>query len=132
MAVENTKFKPKLSSNIIEGATPLEEVADEVTDDKKEDTPKIKGVAVKEVKEVEDKKEPVDETKEPKKEDTPTVSFDTKEVRNTIERNVKICPKVNHTCVIGGVPYHLEKGKQVNVPLNVKTILMKADLLMPL
>lgn len=127
MAVENTKFKPKLSSNIIEGATPLEEVEEEVVD-KKETIKKKSGA--KEVVEVE-KEEPV-EVEEPEKEESPSITFDTKEVINTIERNVKICPKVNHSCTIGGVKYHLEKGKQVNVPLNVKTILMKADLLMPL
>ena len=126
MAVENTKFKPKLSSNLIEGATPVEEV-EEVTE--KTEAPKKKGATGKEVKEVEDKKE---ESVEEEEETTPTVTFDTKEVRSTVERNVKICPKVNHSCVIGGVSYHLEKGKQVNVPLSVKTILMKADLLMPL
>lgn len=45
---------------------------------------------------------------------------------------VKILPKTNHTCVIGGVRYTLKKGVQQNVPLDVKSILTKADLLLPL
>lgn len=48
------------------------------------------------------------------------------------ERNVKVVLGCSHTCTIGGVRYHFEKGKQYNVPMNVKTILRQAGLLMPL
>lgn len=62
---------------------------------------------------------------------TATVTFeDTKST--PIQKNVKIRPRVNHSCNIGGVAYHFEKGKQYNVPENVKSILLQADLLMPL
>lgn len=47
-------------------------------------------------------------------------------------KNVKILPKENHTCCIGGVRYYLKKGVQTNVPVEVKEILNKAGLLMPL
>lgn len=45
---------------------------------------------------------------------------------------VKICPNTNHNCTIGGIRYCLKKGVQVNVPQEVKTILNKSGLLMPL
>ncbi len=45
---------------------------------------------------------------------------------------VRILPRTDHSCVIGGVRYTLTKGVQQNVPLNVKEILAKADLLLPL
>lgn len=47
-------------------------------------------------------------------------------------RNVKIRLKKNHSCVIGGERYNFEAGKQVSVPENVKDILMRADMLLPL
>lgn len=47
-------------------------------------------------------------------------------------RNVKVRLKRNHSCVIGGERYNFEVGKQVSVPENVKAILMRADLLLPL
>lgn len=45
---------------------------------------------------------------------------------------VKILPKVDHSCVIGGTRYTLKKGVQQNVPLDVKNILSRNDLLLPL
>lgn len=47
-------------------------------------------------------------------------------------RNVKIRLKKDHSCVIGGERYNFEGGKQISVPENVKAILMRADLLLPL
>lgn len=47
-------------------------------------------------------------------------------------RNVRIRLKRNHSCVIGGERYNFEAGKQVSVPENVKDILMRADMLLPL
>lgn len=49
-----------------------------------------------------------------------------------IVKNAKILPKENHSCCIGGVRYYLKKGVQTNVPIEVKEVLNKAGLLMPL
>lgn len=68
-----------------------------------------------------------------KAEDAPAVTFNTEAVpKRPLERNVKVCLKVNHSCKIGGVQYHFERGKQVNVPASVKSILLEAGLLLPL
>ena len=124
-------FKPKASSNIIEGVTPVEEqnsttpVEEEntVTNTPSpvvEETPATVAPAVPEAKE--------DEVKT-----APSVTFaDNSPKKTPIEKNVKIRTRVNHSCCIGGVRYHFEKGKQVNVPESVKAILLQADLLMPL
>ena len=113
-----SKFKPKASNNIIEGATPVEETG--VTN-----TPDEISVGVAPTEET-----PVAEST--KVSDTaPTVTFEDKK-STPIEKNVKVRLKAEHSCAIGGVRYNFEKGKQYNVPTNVKTILMQADLLMPL
>lgn len=129
-----SKFKPKASSNIIEGATPVEETAVTNTPDEvsvgatpAEETPVADNSAVTtpvEKTEEDSKKEEVSET-------APTVTFEDKK-STPIEKNVKVCLKTKHSCHIGGVAYHFEKGKQYNVPASVKSILMQADLLMPL
>lgn len=60
----------------------------------------------------------------------PAVKFDDKNTgKSPIERNVKVALIKNHSCTIGGVTYHFEKGKQYNVPQSVKTILKQAGLL---
>lgn len=117
MAARN--FKPKASSNIIEGATPVDETEVTMTPDESV------GATVEET--------PVADSTETNKvsETAPTVTFEDKK-STPIEKNVKICLKVKHSCFIGGVAYHFEKGKQYNVPSSVKSILMQADLLMPL
>ena len=115
MATKN--FKPKASSNIIEGATPVEEQS-VITSVAQEDSV----VEAPEVPETENK---VEETNQ-------TVTFEDKTTKTPIEKNVKIRTRVNHSCSIGGVRYHFEKGKTVNVPESVKAILLQADLLMPL
>ena len=57
----------------------------------------------------------------------------TKENTNPIvEKRVKVKMKKDHKCHIGGEWYHLLADKQYNVPENVKEILAKADLLLPL
>lgn len=129
MAARN--FKPKASSNIIEGATPVEEqipvtpveeenVAEATATTEVQETP---------VAEVAKAPEAVNEVPET----TPTVTFnEDKSNKAPIEKNVKIRTRVNHSCCIGGVRYHFEKGKQTNVPESVKAILLQADLLMPL
>lgn len=68
-----------------------------------------------------------------------TDSFEDSEINinaNIVQKSpvkfVRILPRTDHSCVIGGVRYTLTKGVQQNVPLNVKEILSKADLLLPL
>lgn len=115
MAVANGKFKPKASSNIIEGVTPADEA--EVT--------AIQELASEDfVAEEPEKVQVVEEV--------PTVKFEDVVSKPAVAKNVKVCLKANHSCTIGGVRYHFEKGKQYNVPEGVKTILRQADLLMPL
>ena len=112
-----TSFKPKASSNIIEGATPVEEVVTPV--EQEEVVEATSEPAVLETTEVPDSK-------------NEKVTFEDKSTKTPIEKNVKIRTRVNHTCSIGGVRYHFEKGKLTNVPESVKAILLQADLLMPL
>lgn len=47
-------------------------------------------------------------------------------------KSVKIKMAKNHKCSIGGIFYNLEKGKTYVVPENVKRILSKVGLLLPL
>lgn len=128
MATRN--FKPKASSNIIEGATPVEEQIP-VTPVEEENvaeataTPIVQETPATEATEAPEKENEVPKT-------TPTVTFEDKSSKTPIEKNVKIRTRVNHSCCIGGVRYHFEKGKQTNVPESVKAILLQADLLMPL
>jgi hypothetical protein len=61
----------------------------------------------------------------------PVVMIDTAP-KSAPDRNVKIRVGRNHSCSIGGTSYHFEAGKVYNVPLNVKKILEKVDLLKPL
>lgn len=65
-------------------------------------------------------------------EDNDNVDINADVVQKAPVKNVKILPKVDHTCVIGGERYTLKAGVQQNVPLEVKNILTKADLLSPL
>lgn len=130
-------FKPKASTNIIEGATLVDETA--VTNTPEE------GVVNTPEQETPAQETPTEETtategqtvveEEKSEEETqttaPTVTFEDKE-STPAEKNVKIRLRAKHSCNIGGVPYHFEKGKQYNVPQSVKSILMQADLLMPL
>ena len=45
------------------------------------------------------------------------------------EKMVKIRLREKHFCNIGGTPYHFKKNEVYTVPLNVKHVLMEADLL---
>jgi hypothetical protein len=100
------QFKPKTS-----GATVLDTVApDEV---KQEDT-----VIETSVETVEEK--------------TDEVTANENIVQKPVVKNVKILPNCDHTCSIGGTRYFLKKGVQTNVPQEVKDILNKSGLLMPL
>ena len=117
-------FKPKATNNT-EGAIPIEEVGATITPDEVssevnpvEETPVAEVISVEETEKVETSPET-------------TVTFeDTKST--PIKKNVKVCLRANHSCSIGGVTYHFEKGKQYNVPESVKSILLQADLLKPL
>lgn len=60
---------------------------------------------------------------------TDEVVMTPKEKSRPIERNVKVCLNTDHSCSIGGVRYHFEKGKSQNVPESVKAILKQAGLL---
>ena len=60
------------------------------------------------------------------------VSFNEDLNQKSAVKFVKILPKMDHNCSIGGVRYFLKKGVQQNVPAEVKEVLMKSDLLMPL
>ena len=128
MAARN--FKPKASSNIIDGATPVEEQIP-VTPAEEENTVETATSPV-EVESPVTVVPEVPETKEDEDKTEPSVTFEDKSSKTPIEKNVKIRTKVNHSCCIGGVRYHFEKGKQTNVPESVKAILLQADLLMPL
>ena len=128
MATKN--FKPKASSNIIEGVTPVEEkIPMTPVEEEKVSEPTstfdVQETPVTEVAEVTEKETEVPNTASP-------VTFEDKSSKSPIEKNVKIRTRVNHSCCIGGVRYHFEKGKQTNVPESVKAILLQADLLMPL
>lgn len=100
------QFKPKTS-----GATVLDTVApDEVN---QEDT-----VIETSVETVEEK--------------TDEVTANENIVQKPVVKNVKILPNCDHTCSIGGTRYFLKKSVQTNVPQEVKDILNKSGLLMPL
>lgn len=71
---------------------------------------------------VEDKKE---------EEDLVVVVEQPKEVVAPVKM-VKVLMSENHKCCIGGEWYYLMKGKQYNVPLNVKEVLMRANKLSPM
>lgn len=57
---------------------------------------------------------------------------DSTDVEVPKDHMVKIRPRENHRCTIGGVTYDLKKGVTINVPEFVKSVLAKADLLQPL
>ena len=124
-------FKPKASSNIIEGVTPVADEQTVVAPTEEEN--EVQDTSTPDVQESSVVNEPeVTESKEVEETNAPTVTFEDKTPKATVQKNVKIRTKVNHSCCIGGVRYHFEKGKHTNVPESVKAILLQADLLMPL
>lgn len=129
MATRN--FKPKASSNIIEGATPVEE-QNVVTPVEQEEVAEATSVPAPVETPVAEATEATEHENEKVEETSPTVTFAENKTNTPAEKNVKIRTRVSHSCCIGGVRYHFEKGKQVNVPESVKAILLQADLLMPL
>lgn len=129
MATRN--FKPKASSNLIEGATPAEEQT-VVAPVEQEEVAEPTSIPVVEEAPVDEATEAPQHENEQVQETAPTVTFEDKSTKTPVEKNVKIRTRVDHSCCIGGVRYHFEKGKQTNVPESVKAILLQADLLMPL
>ena len=124
------KFKPKASSNVIEGATPVDEMNPMTPVEEETETTPTASIVEEETPATPVAEVP--ETKTDAVETAPVVTFEEEKTKAPIEKNVKIRTRVNHSCCIGGVRYHFEKGKQVNVPESVKSILLQADLLMPL
>lgn len=129
MATRN--FKPKASSNIIEGATPVEE-QNVVTPVEQEGVAEATSTPAPLETSVVEATEATEHENEKVEETSPTVTFAENKTNTPAEKNVKIRTRVNHSCCIGGVRYHFEKGKVTNVPESVKAILLQADLLMPL
>ena len=50
----------------------------------------------------------------------------------TAQSNVKVRCRYDHSCTVAGVKYSFKKGVVQTVPLNVKKVLERADLLLPL
>lgn len=106
------QFKPKTS-----GATVLDTVApDEIAQEEAVET-------------VEDSIKTVEKTTEVT---TDEITANVDLMQKPAVKNVKILPKCDHTCCIGGTRYFFKKGVQTNVPQEVKDVLNKSGLLMPL
>ena len=97
-----TKFKPKTTGTVVDEAT----------------------IPVTNTEEVTESVENIDS------EDSVNVNADI--IQKSPVKNVRILPRTNHSCVIGGTRYTLRKGVQQVVPLEVKNILAREDLLLPL
>lgn len=98
--------------------------------------PKTSGVVIDDentevTENITDTAEGVEDTTEPET-DNGEVNVDLNIVQKAPVKNVRVLPKTDHTCVIGGERYFFKAGVQQNVPLEVKEILAKADLLSPL
>lgn len=63
---------------------------------------------------------------------TPEITIEVGAQKEAPTKNVKICPKKDHSCSVGGVRYHFVAGVQTIVPEEVKRILSENDLLRPL
>lgn len=107
-----SKFKPKTNGATLVDTSAPEEV--ETTD----------------VSVTEGVENPVETVENPVDSDEVTVNKDIEQ--KPAVKNVKILPNTNHTCCIGGTRYFLKKGVQTVVPQEVKDILNKSGLLMPL
>lgn len=66
------------------------------------------------------------------KEKAPSVVLDTTENEQAKAKTVKVKTKIPYKCCIGKVRYSFEPDKVYYVPVNVKLILTRADVLMPL
>lgn len=115
------KIKPKTSGVVID-ETPVE--SPEVG------TPEVETP----VEEVPTDEIPIDEMDIPESVTSPDDEITVNEgiAQKAPVKSVRVCPKEDHTCSIGGVRYFFKKGVCQNVPVEVKTILVKAGLLSPL
>lgn len=71
------------------------------------------------------------EQEEKQEEKEPEVIIENVEI-NPVEENVKVRLKKAHRCFIGNTWYDFQTDKVYIVPKNVKEILLKNDLLLPL
>ena len=94
--------------------------------------PKTSGITIDDEENVTEVTEAVQEETTPVSESEPEVTFNETLEQKSAVKNVKILPKENHNCSIGGVRYYLRKGVQQSVPEEVKAVLLKSGLLMPL
>lgn len=105
-------FKPKTSGVVVEDTTVTPETAEAL--DENENTTA----------------EGVEDTATPEIESEVNANPDI--VQKAPVKSVRVLPKKDHTCVIGGERYFFKAGVHQNVPVEVKNILTKADLLSPL
>lgn len=110
-------FKPKTSGVVVADEAPETDVMETPeTDETTENTNTAEGV---------------EETPDTPETDS-EVNTNPDIVQKAPVKSVRVLPKRDHTCVIGGVRYFFKAGVCQNVPLEVKNILTKADLLSPL
>ena len=140
------KFKSKVNAENVVGAeeTPVMEVPEEVTETP-ETTPETETPETHDTEEggteetvteetVIETPEVTEETPEaPEEPEAPAVVFKEAPTTKTPPvQNVKIRICKDHVCTIGGETYSFTKGKVEIVPENVKAILSRAGLLLPL
>ena len=112
--------------------------AKKITNKKPNVTPKASEIEVKESEEVKVNEDVVKATETSVESDVKNTTEEEVTMNDTVDvevpkdHMVKIRPRENHRCTIGGVTYDLKKGVTVNVPEFVKSVLAKADLLQPL
>ena len=113
-------------------------MAAKITNKKPNVTPKASEIEVKESEEVKVNEDVVGTTETSVESDVKNTTEEEVTMNDTVDvevpkdHMVKIRPRENHRCTIGGVTYDLKKGVAVNVPEFVKSVLAKADLLQPL
>lgn len=106
------QFKPKTTGVVIdEDNTSVEDVKD---------------VAIKQ------EENPVETVENSIKEEVSDVVFNPDIDQKPVVKNVKVRTNADHNCCIGGVRYYFKKGVQTDVPCEVKSVLLKSGLLMPL
>lgn len=124
---DQTAAVESLLNNAAENAASVEDSADEEEDTSGDENADS---AVNEDSENEAGENP--ETAPPEKEDDNAVIVSTPPKATPRDTLVRVATIADHSCYIGGVPYHFKKGVSTNVPKPVKEILRNAGLLMPL
>ena len=117
----NNRFNPKKPKNIIEGAEVLSEDSESLDEILESATSATSGVSNSD--DFSSEEVSVEET---------TGNFTDESPKKAPVHNVKIKTRCDHRCCIGGIWYDFKKGVQCSVPEEVKTILLKSDLLMPI